>query len=742
MRRSSAVLPALLAFIGSAACGSSSSDKTCTQTQALRVCPEGGNPVVHGIDVSTYQGTIAWAQVKAAKIDFAFARISDGTTHPDAQFANNWKGMKGAGVVRGSYQYFRASEDPIAQANLVASSLNGAGGLLSGDLPVVMDMETADGQSNAVVQAHMTTWFNAVRQATGRAPIIYTNSASSSFIGSSFGGYSLWVANWGVSCPNVPSGWSTWKFWQYTDMGSVPGISGAVDLDEFDGTLADLTSSIGGGGTDGGGGGAATVDSGSSGIARGTRWRGGSEWHTRRRGLDRRRRRRRERVDRARRGVHDGRRAVGRIGRRADVPSVSPLPRSRRRVTVGKTVKVISPEEVGLSSAGLRRIDEHLEGKYIAQNKVAGALTLVARRGEVAFLSPLGQMDRERAKPMLKDTIFRIYSMTKPITSVALMMLHERGVFQLADPVHKWIPSWEQLRVYRYGRYPNFTTAPADRPMTVRDLLTHMSGLSYGIVERTHVDAAYRKLGVGDGKGTLRDMVDKLSQLPLEFSPGTRWGYSVATDVIGHLIELMSGRRFDEYLQEEIFQPLGMIDTGFTVPADNVGRFAANYARTADRQTVLFDDPIDSAYTRPKTFFSGGSGLVSTAADYFRFAEMLRRGGELDGARILGPRTIKYMTSNHLPNGGDLAAHATGSFAETRYEGVGFGLGFHVTLDPVRAQVPSSVGEYGWGGMASTAFWNDPVEDLTVIFMTQLMPSTAFNFRGQLKSMVYGAIVS
>jgi CubicO group peptidase (beta-lactamase class C family) len=404
-------------------------------------------------------------------------------------------------------------------------------------------------------------------------------------------------------------------------------------------------------------------------------------------------------------------------------------------------VKVVSPEEVGLSSAGLTRIDEHLVNRYIAQGKIAGTLTLVARRGQVAFLSPLGLMDRERDKPMLKDTLFRIYSMTKPITSVALMTLHERGVFELSDPVHKWLPSWEHLRVYRYGRYPNFTTTPVDRPMTVRDLLTHMSGLSYGIVERTYVDAAYRQLGVGDGKGTLRDMVDKLSHLPLEFSPGTRWGYSVATDVIGYLIELMSGKPFDEYLREKIFQPLGMVDTGFTVPADKVARFAANYSRTADRQTVLLDDPADSHYTRPKTFFSGGSGLVSTAADYVRFAEMLRRGGELDGARILGPRSIKYMTSNHLPNGGDLASHAAGSFGETRYEGVGFGLGFHVTLDPVRAQVPSSVGEYGWGGMASTAFWNDPIEDLTVIFMTQLVPSTTFNFRGQLKSIVYGAII-
>jgi len=402
---------------------------------------------------------------------------------------------------------------------------------------------------------------------------------------------------------------------------------------------------------------------------------------------------------------------------------------------------VVSPEDVGLSSAGLRRIDDHLRSRYVDAGKIAGALTLVARRGRVAFLSTLGQMDRERAKAMLEDTIFRIYSMTKPVTSVALMTLHERAAFALGDPVHKWIPEFEHLQVYRYGRYPNFTTAPADRPMTVHDLLTHTSGLTYGIMERTSLDAAYRELRIGYGKGTLRDMVEQVSRLPLEFSPGTRWGYSIATDIAGYLVEAISGKRFDEYLREQIFGPLGMVDTAFTVPPEKVTRFAANYTRAADRTLSLIDDPADSAYTRPRTFFSGGAGLVSTAADYLRFAEMLRRGGELEGVRILGPRTVKYMTTNHLPDGKDLASMALGSsFRETRYEGMGFGLGFYVTQDPVRAQVPSSVGEFGWGGMASTAFWIDPVEEMTVVFLTQLVPSTTFNFRGQLKSIVYGAI--
>ena len=404
-------------------------------------------------------------------------------------------------------------------------------------------------------------------------------------------------------------------------------------------------------------------------------------------------------------------------------------------------MKIVSPEAVGLSSVGLLRIDEHLRRRYIDEGKIAGALTLVARRGQVAFLSPLGQMDRERGKPMQPDTIFRIYSMTKPVASVALMMLHESAAFQLTDPVHKWIPEFEHLRVYRYGRHPTFVTDPTQRPMTVRDLLTHTSGLTYGFMERTGVDSAYRQLAFGDGKGTLRDMVLNLAKLPLEFSPGTAWNYSVATDVVAYLVEAMSGLSFAEYIGQKILGPLGMADTGFSVPPASLDRYSANYTRSRDKKLVLIDDPGDSAYTRSKTFFGGGSGLVSTAADYFRFAEMLRRGGELDGARILGPRTVKYMTTNHLPDGRDLASLALGSFSETRYEGVGFGLGFSVTVDPVRAQTPSSVGEFGWGGMASTAFWVDPAEDLTVVFLTQLVPSATFNFRGQLKSIVYGAII-
>jgi CubicO group peptidase (beta-lactamase class C family) len=406
-------------------------------------------------------------------------------------------------------------------------------------------------------------------------------------------------------------------------------------------------------------------------------------------------------------------------------------------------MRIVAPESVGLSSEALRRIDHHLLTRYIEPGKIAGALTLVARRGEVAWLSPLGLMDRERKKPMRADTVFRIYSMTKPITSVALMMLLERGMVSLADPVHRFIPEWKGLQVYRYGRHPNFVTEPAARAMTVRDLLTHMSGLSYQLVERTPIDEAYRKSGFGSGAGTLRDMVETLATMPLEFSPGARWSYSVASDVVAYLVEAISGQRFDHYLRTQIFEPLGMVDTGFTVPADKVDRFAANYVRRpGSSEAALQDDPADSAFTRPKTFLSGGAGLVSTAADYLRFAEMMRRGGELDGARILGARTVAYMTRNHLPGGVDLTSLATpGSFSETRYDGVGFGLGVSVVVDPARAQVPCSLGEYAWGGLASTAFWVDPVEQLVVVFLTQLIPSTTFDFRGQLKAIIHGAII-
>ena len=403
------------------------------------------------------------------------------------------------------------------------------------------------------------------------------------------------------------------------------------------------------------------------------------------------------------------------------------------------------PEDVGLSSERLARIDAHLKRRYLDPGKIAGALTLVFRRGEIAWLSPVGLSDRERGKPMAEDTIFRIYSMSKPITSVALMTLYEHGHFQLDDPVHKYIPAWRRLRVYQAGEHPEFLSAPCQRAMTIHDLLTHTAGLTYGFMMRTNVDRAYRKLGIGSfGKtfdGTLAEMVEALAGLPLEFSPGTAWNYSVATDVCGHLVELLSGERFDEYLRRHVFEPLGMLDTAFHVSDEKLERFAACYQRGPGKQLLLMDDPERSHYRRPPRLLGGGGGLVSTASDYLRFCRMLLGGGELEGARILGRKTIELMTRNHLPGGRDLTETAVGMFSETAMAGTGFGLGFSVTLDPAGSGGVGSAGEYAWGGAASTLFWIDPAEDLIVLFLTQFFPSRTFNFRGQLKAIVYPALL-
>ena len=400
----------------------------------------------------------------------------------------------------------------------------------------------------------------------------------------------------------------------------------------------------------------------------------------------------------------------------------------------------LAPNEAGLSADRLGRIADHLNKHYIGPGKIAGCQTLVARRGHVAYFSSLGSRDRERATPMADDTIFRIYSMSKPITSVALMSLYERGAFQLNDPVHRVIPEWRDLRVYVSGEGEAMETRAPDQPMTFRHVLSHTGGLSYGMT-RHPVDRAYTAQGVARGRGeTLQSFVEKLGRAPLWYAPGERWMYSYSTDVCGYLVEAISGQPFDVFLQKQIFDPLGMRDTSFAVAPEKAHRLAANYERQADKSLKLIDDPATSSYLRTPTFFSGGGGLTSTTADYLRFCEMLRRGGELDGARILGRRTIELMTKNHLPGGGNLSELAIGAFSETAYEGVGFGLGFAMTLSKVGAGALGE-GEYYWGGAASTIFWIDPKEDLVVIFMTQLMPSATFNFRGQLKNIVYSAIV-
>jgi CubicO group peptidase (beta-lactamase class C family) len=401
------------------------------------------------------------------------------------------------------------------------------------------------------------------------------------------------------------------------------------------------------------------------------------------------------------------------------------------------------PEDVGVSSARLARLHDYCR-RYIDIGKLAGTVTLVARHGQVVYCEAQGHLELEHQRPMQRDSIFRIYSMSKPLTSVALMMLYEQGLFQLDEPVHHFIPSWANLRVYASGNYPTFATAPVARPMTVRDLLSHTSGLNYGFTERTNVDAAYRKLGVGDRSKpgyTLQDMITTLAELPLEFSPGTRWNYSVSTDVLGYLVEVLSGQRFDVYLRDQVLQPLGMDDTGFTIAPDKLARLTCNYQRQSDGSLTLVDGPARTQYSAC-SLFSGGGGLLSTVEDYFRFTSMLRNKGELDGVRLLGRKTVELMTMNHLPGGQDLTQLAMGgSFSETAYAGVGFGLGFSVMLDPARAHIVGTPGEYAWGGAASTAFWIDPREDLVFIFMTQLMPSSSYPLRRHMRTLTYAALI-
>ncbi len=395
----------------------------------------------------------------------------------------------------------------------------------------------------------------------------------------------------------------------------------------------------------------------------------------------------------------------------------------------------------GLSSARLETLDRFIQSRYIDTGKIPGALIVIARRGEVAHFSALGMADIERKKPVREDTIFRLYSMTKPLTSVAFMMLVEQGLVALDEPVHQVIPEWKDLGVYQGGFMETYRTTRPERPMLMIDLLRHTSGLTYGFQQTTNVDAGYRKLQIGErlAGATLDDMIAKLAGLPLEFSPGTAWNYSVSTDVLGYLVGKISGKPFDQFLRAHIFEPLGMNDTDFHVRAGKDSRFAACYAVTPKNPMMLFDDPAKSPYLQPPSLVSGGGGAVSSASDYLRFCKMLLNGGTLDGVQILSPKTIALMTLNHLPDGKDLPALSRSLFSEVTYNGVGFGLGFAITLDTAKTMLPGSIGDYSWGGAASTYFWIDPKEELITIFMTQLMPSTTYAIRRELRTLVYSA---
>lgn len=409
---------------------------------------------------------------------------------------------------------------------------------------------------------------------------------------------------------------------------------------------------------------------------------------------------------------------------------------------MGQLQTEVKPADVGLAAERLRRIDQHFQA-YVDDRRLPGWLVLVARGGRIAHLSIYGKRDKEADLPVETDTLFRIYSMTKPITSVAAMMLYEQGLIELTDPVSEYLPAFSRPRVYVGGPANAPRTRPATSPIRVWHLLTHTAGFTYGYHRVNPVDQLYRERGFEAGYPAGLDLTgvcDLWAELPLLFDPGEAWNYSIATDILGRVVEVVSGERLDEFFRQRIFDPLDMRDTGFHVPSSQRERLAALYTADRHKQAVR-NDRFDRMGTEPPTVLSGGGGLVSSARDYHRFMRMLLGGGTLDGNRLLGNRTVRYMTRNHLPGGVDLAEIALQSHSETTNVGKGFGLGFSVTDNPESAKILSSQGQYAWGGMGSTAFWVDPREELTVLFLTQLMPSTTHPIRSRLQPLVYQALV-
>ncbi|HEV2567206.1 serine hydrolase domain-containing protein [Sphingomonas sp.] len=404
-------------------------------------------------------------------------------------------------------------------------------------------------------------------------------------------------------------------------------------------------------------------------------------------------------------------------------------------------MQTADPATLGMDAGRLSAIDRFLDERYLQTGRFKGTQLLVSRDGQPVHFSSAGTM--RDGQPVGPDTLFRIASMTKPVTSVAFMMLVEEGRVALDDPVHRVIPEWKGLGVYDGGGgSAPFVTKPTSAPMRMVDLLRHTAGLTYSFQNRGNIDAAYRdtKIENWHGEHDPDSVIRTLAGIPLEFSPGEAWNYSVATDILGLIIQRVEGKPLDQVFQERIFGPLGMDDTFFQVPADKVHRLADCYTMHPQKGAVMYDEGAKSAWSRKPTQFSGGGGLVSTAADYHRFCAMLLNGGTLDGARILSPKTIELMTVNHLPGGRDLASMSRSLFSEATNAGVGFGLGFAVTINLAPTLVHGSVGEYYWGGMFSTAFHIDPVERLIFIFMTQLSPSNTYPVRRELKTMIYSSI--
>ncbi len=401
--------------------------------------------------------------------------------------------------------------------------------------------------------------------------------------------------------------------------------------------------------------------------------------------------------------------------------------------------RVRDPAKLGFDAARLARLKPWMQ-RYVDRGLIPGAATLIARGGELAYFDCAGYRDAESHAPWQRDTIARIYSNTKPVTSVALMLLYEEALVHLDDPVETFLPEFAGLQVLVPGAKSIADCEPVKTKPTLRHLLTHTSGLSYSMQTGPVAEVyAAEGLGIKFNFGGLAPMVKRMAELPLEFEPGTRWHYSAGIDVVGRIIEVVTGQRFDRFLNARLFEPLGMLETGFHVPDPLIGRFGSLYTAKAGGGMTLAETAQTAAQRQGKVdTFLGGAGLVSTIDDYWRFAEMLRAGGLSRGQRIIGPKTIQLMAANHLP--GEIAAMGPASWAETSFFGVGFGLMGSVILEPARAQASASVGDYGWGGMASTCFWVSPKDDLTVVFFTQLAPSSALPLRKELRALVHQAM--
>ncbi len=404
------------------------------------------------------------------------------------------------------------------------------------------------------------------------------------------------------------------------------------------------------------------------------------------------------------------------------------------------TIEPVSdPERLGFDARRLARIDSWMQ-RNVEIGRFSGSSVLIARNGEIIHLATAGQRSIASGLPYERDTIVRIYSMTKPVASTALMMLFEQGLLYLGTPISAYLPEFSECRALVDGATHIDQTVKAPSP-TIHQLLTHTSGLTYnfnpGLLAQHYAENG---IGFHPRSGGLETSVRRAAAMPLAFQPGTRWEYSIGIDIVGRLIEVISGLSLDEFLATRIFEPLGMTDTGFSVPAEKVARFADCYTKTETESLLRSDTAAESEFLESEvTTFSGGGGLVSTLDDYFRFGEMLRLGGALDGTRLLSPRTVAFMRRNHLP--GDIASMGPRSFAEMPMQGLGFGIGGGVVVDPGRSGIIESIGDFGWGGMASTYFWTDPVEQLTGLFFTQLIPSSSYPNRAELKALVHAALV-